>query len=82
MAAKRRHRRRLDEIEVPEQADPHDARADMQPSHQERPENEAVELGLSEIDQEDDEREAETGEHGIAKIRKESGHVSPRTIPE
>ncbi len=54
-----RHGRGLDEIEVPEQPDPHHAGPDMQPAQQERPEDETVELGLGEINQENHERERE-----------------------
>ena len=73
-----RHRGDLDKVEVPQDADPHDAAQDMQPAHKERPPG-FTEARTAEREEHDD-REHETRDHGVAKICQNCGHAAPHSL--
>jgi hypothetical protein len=71
-----RHVGDLDEVEVPQQADPHDRAEHMQPAEEEDAEGGAgIALG-GVVDDEQNRRQDDSGDHGPVQIGEDCSHVS------
>src|SRR5690606_29190734 len=75
----RRHDPDLDKVEIPQQADPQDARPDVDPAEHRLPHPRIAPVAARDLDEGEDHhrRQHQAQQHGVAETRKQPSHPDP-----